>query len=98
MLNGIAAIVAIQAAGLAVAQALWSGLSVLVAFLWGVAVFHERVQCMPLAVAGDMSERGWFFVGGFFLDLFEPKKNPPVWPLVPAEGWRLRKVYTVPRF
>lgn len=50
--NGIAAIVAIQAAGLAVAQALWSGLSVFVAFVWGVAVFREPVASLPLAIAG----------------------------------------------
>jgi multidrug transporter EmrE-like cation transporter len=54
VLNGVAAIVAIQAAGLAVAQALWSGLSVFVAFLWGAAVFHEPVASLPLALAGAL--------------------------------------------
>lgn len=52
MFNGIAAIVAIQTAGLAVAQALWSGLSVFVAFVWGAAVFREPVASLPLALAG----------------------------------------------
>lgn len=52
--NGVAAIVAIQAAGLAVAQALWSGLSVFVAFVWGVAMFREPVASLPLAVAGEV--------------------------------------------
>ncbi len=52
VLNGIAAIVAIQAAGLAVSQALWSGLSVFVSFIWGAAVFRERVRSLPLAIAG----------------------------------------------
>jgi multidrug transporter EmrE-like cation transporter len=55
VLNGIAAIVAIQAAGLAVSQALWSGLSVFVAFLWGTAVFREPVANLPLALAGAPS-------------------------------------------
>lgn len=52
VLNGVAAIMAIQAAGLAVAQALWSGLSVFVAFVWGAAVFAEPIASLPLALAG----------------------------------------------
>ncbi len=50
--NGVAAVVAIQAAGLAVSQALWSGLSVFVSFLWGALVFREPIAHPRLAIAG----------------------------------------------
>ena len=52
VLNGIAAIVAIQGAGLAVSQAIWSALGVLVAFAWGSLVFAEPVGSLPLALTG----------------------------------------------
>jgi multidrug transporter EmrE-like cation transporter len=38
--------------GLSVSQALWSGLSLVISFLWGVAVFHEHVPNLPLAALG----------------------------------------------
>ncbi len=50
--NGIAAIVAIQGAGLGVSQAIWSALGVLVAFAWGCLVFSEPIGDLPLAIAG----------------------------------------------
>ena len=54
VVNGIAAIVAIQGAGLGVSQAIWSALGIAISFLWGVAVFHEPIRSMPLAVAGAL--------------------------------------------
>ena len=51
-MNGIAAIVAIQGAGLAVSQAVWSALGVAVAFAWGSLVFAEPVGSLPLALTG----------------------------------------------
>ncbi len=51
-MNGIAAIIAIQGAGLAVSQAIWSALGVLVAFAWGSLVFAEPVGSLPLALTG----------------------------------------------
>lgn len=50
--NGVAAIVAIQTAGLAVSQALWSGISVFVAFVWGAVIFSEPVGNLALAITG----------------------------------------------
>mmetsp|Transcript_13673 Transcript_13673/g.41307 ORF Transcript_13673/g.41307 Transcript_13673/m.41307 type:complete len:433 (+) Transcript_13673:278-1576(+) len=52
VVNGVAAVVAIQAAGLAVSQALWSGLSVFVSFIWGAVLFHEPIANRLLALAG----------------------------------------------
>lgn len=51
-MNGVAAIVAIQAAGLAVSQALWSGISIFVAYIWGAMVFQEPIAHPFLAIAG----------------------------------------------
>ena len=56
VINGIAAIVAIQGAGLGVSQAIWSALGVLVAFGWGSLVFSEPVGDLPLAVTGACSD------------------------------------------
>lgn len=52
VINGLAAIVAIQAAGLAVSQALWSGISIFVAYIWGAVVFQEPIAHPMLAIAG----------------------------------------------
>mmetsp|Transcript_17836 Transcript_17836/g.27285 ORF Transcript_17836/g.27285 Transcript_17836/m.27285 type:complete len:127 (+) Transcript_17836:196-576(+) len=41
---GVAAIVAVRLAGLAVGQGVWSSLIVLVSFIWGVGVFGEKVR------------------------------------------------------
>ena len=41
--NGVCAVAAVQRAGIGVSQTLWSGLSVLVAFVWGVYVFDEPI-------------------------------------------------------
>lgn len=41
VINGMAAIVAIRRAGLAVSQTLWSGLSIVVSFSLGVYVYDE---------------------------------------------------------
>jgi len=42
--GGIAAIYAVQNAGLAVAQGVWSSMIVLVSFIWGIFVFQEGVE------------------------------------------------------
>eukprot|EP00227_Mantoniella_beaufortii_P020739 CAMPEP_0197602254 /NCGR_PEP_ID=MMETSP1326-20131121/36855_1 /TAXON_ID=1155430 /ORGANISM="Genus nov. species nov., Strain RCC2288" /LENGTH=136 /DNA_ID=CAMNT_0043169585 /DNA_START=19 /DNA_END=425 /DNA_ORIENTATION=- len=44
VVNGTVAIVAVQKAGLSVAQALWSGLSIFVGFVWGAYVFEEPIK------------------------------------------------------
>ena len=49
--GGVAAIYAVQHAGLAVAQGTWSTLIVLVSFVWGIFVFGEEVKSVPLTVA-----------------------------------------------
>ena len=49
VVNGTCAIAAVQKAGLAVAQSLWSGLSIIVAFLWGVYAFGEVPKSTSLA-------------------------------------------------
>lgn len=52
VVNGIAAIIAIQGAGLGLSQAIWSALGVFVSFFWGVAVFGEPVKRMSVALSG----------------------------------------------
>ena len=49
VLNGTCAIAAVQKAGLAVSQSLWSGLSIVVSFLWGTYVFGETPRSPVLA-------------------------------------------------
>jgi len=46
VVNGTLAILAIQKAGLGVAQSTWSGLSIFVSFFWGAVVFGEPVRSM----------------------------------------------------
>jgi len=46
VVNGTLAIFAIQKAGLGIAQATWSGISIFVSFVWGVFVFGEPVRSM----------------------------------------------------
>eukprot|EP00884_Botryococcus_braunii_P013738 jgi/Botrbrau1/22365/Bobra.0002s0042.1 len=43
ILTGTVAIIAIQKAGLGLAQAIWIGVALLVATWWGVVIFHEPV-------------------------------------------------------
>jgi hypothetical protein len=40
----VAAIYAVQNAGLALSQGLWSSIIVLVSFVWGIFIFHEGVK------------------------------------------------------
>lgn len=42
--------VAIRHAGLSVGQGVWSGASILTSFIWGVAVAHEKVHRLPVAI------------------------------------------------
>ena len=53
----MAAIMAIQGAGLGVSQAIWSALGVLVAFAWGSLVFAEPVGNLPLSLTGSHAAR-----------------------------------------
>jgi hypothetical protein len=48
--GGVAAIYAVQNAGLAVAQGTWSTLIVLVSFIWGIFIFGEEVKSIPLTM------------------------------------------------
>jgi multidrug transporter EmrE-like cation transporter len=47
--NGTVAIIAIQKAGLSIAQALWSGLSIFVGFVWGAFVFDEPIKDLGMS-------------------------------------------------
>lgn len=46
---GVSAIYAVQNAGLAVSQGLWSSIIVLVSFAWGIGFFHESVRSKWIA-------------------------------------------------
>mmetsp|Transcript_15944 Transcript_15944/g.30074 ORF Transcript_15944/g.30074 Transcript_15944/m.30074 type:complete len:365 (+) Transcript_15944:155-1249(+) len=48
---GVSAIYAVQNAGLAVSQGLWSSIIVLVSFGWGIGIFHESVRSNWIASA-----------------------------------------------
>jgi hypothetical protein len=50
--GGVCAIYAVQNAGLAVAQGVWSTGIVLVSFAWGLVVFREELRSVPLALLG----------------------------------------------
>lgn len=50
--NGTVAIVAIQKAGLGISQALWSAISIFVAFIAGVWLFNEPVKNLGMAIVG----------------------------------------------
>ena len=50
VVNGTVAIIAVQKAGLSVAQALWSGLSIFVGFVWGAYVFAEPIKDVTFSV------------------------------------------------
>jgi len=46
---GVAAIYAVQNAGLAVSQGIWSSVIVIVSFAWGIGFFHEQVRSRGMA-------------------------------------------------
>lgn len=46
---GVAAIYAVQNAGLAVSQGIWSSVIVIVSFVWGIGFFHEQVRSRGMA-------------------------------------------------
>ena len=48
------AIMAIQKAGLGIAQTTWSALSIFVSFIWGAFVFHEPIKSLPLSFVGEL--------------------------------------------
>jgi len=48
---GVAAIYAVQNAGLAVSQGIWSSVIVIVSFVWGIGVFDEQVRSKGIAIA-----------------------------------------------
>lgn len=49
--SSILSIFAIKHAGLAVAQGLWSGATIIVSFLWGALLFHQHIISVPLSIA-----------------------------------------------
>ncbi|QDZ24882.1 hypothetical protein HOP50_15g74250 [Chloropicon primus] len=52
VLNGIAAIAAVQCAGLGVSQATWSAVTIVVSFVWGTCYYREDLPHWNLAVLG----------------------------------------------
>jgi len=56
--GGVFAILAVRTAGLGISTALWSSVSIITSFLWGVVAFDEEVQ-IELALGGLV-----FIVGG----------------------------------
>lgn len=48
--GGTAGYFAVQSAGLALSQGIWSSLKVLVAFFWGIVVFHEPIKSPAVTV------------------------------------------------
>jgi glucose uptake protein GlcU len=52
MISSLLAIYAIQNAGLAVSQGIWSGFTIIVSFLWGALVFQETPSNIGLSVVG----------------------------------------------
>jgi len=49
---GVLAIVGIRLIGLGIAQGIWSGLTIIVAFSWGMLFFHEHFGDLPKLFAG----------------------------------------------
>lgn len=52
VLNGIAAIAAVQCAGLGVSQATWSAVTIIVSFVWGTCYYHDELPHWNLALFG----------------------------------------------
>ncbi len=52
VLNGIAAIAAVQCAGLGVSQATWSAVTIIVSFAWGTLFYHDNIPHWALALLG----------------------------------------------
>ena len=52
VLNGIAAIAAVQCAGLGVSQAVWSAVTIVVSFLWGAFYYQDDLAHWDLAFFG----------------------------------------------
>ncbi|KAI5070430.1 hypothetical protein GOP47_0014773 [Adiantum capillus-veneris] len=50
VINGCAAVRAVQLVGIGLAQSLWSSLSIIVAYIWGVYIFKEAVQNHTLSL------------------------------------------------
>jgi len=48
----ILSFVAIYQIGMAVPQAVWSGVTIIVSFLWGLILFNEGTKNLPLAIVG----------------------------------------------
>lgn len=44
VINGSAAVLAVQSVGIGLAQSLWSSLSIIVSYIWGAYVFKEEIQ------------------------------------------------------
>ncbi|WZN66814.1 transmembrane protein TMEM144 [Chloropicon roscoffensis] len=52
VLNGIAAIAAVQCAGIGVSQAIWSAVTIVVSFVWGTCYYRENIPRLNLAILG----------------------------------------------
>ncbi len=64
--GGIAAIYAVQNAGLAVSQGVWSSAIVMVSFAWGILAFGERVKSGYVAAGGVACMIGGLWGMSFF--------------------------------
>lgn len=89
--NGTVAIIAVQKAGLSIAQALWSGLSIFVGFVWGAFVFDEPIKDLGMSFLSLILMVRFFFV---FCFSGENISFPLVArPTSPAVAPRVRCVY-----
>jgi multidrug transporter EmrE-like cation transporter len=48
----VLSIFAVRLSGISVAQGFWSGVTIIVSFLWGAVVFHEHIGNLAFALIG----------------------------------------------
>jgi glucose uptake protein GlcU len=71
--GGVCAIYAVQNAGLAVSQGVWSTGIVMVSFAWGLVIFKESLKSVTLACVGGAMMVAGLWGMSFFS---QPEKNP----------------------
>jgi len=52
MVSSLLSIIAIQNAGLAVSQGVWSGCTIIISFLWGAVIFKQPMKSVGISVVG----------------------------------------------
>ena len=70
MTGGVSGIFGIRNAGLAISVGSWSAITVLISFLWGMVVFHEKVESVVKTSAGIVL----MFFGFSGMTYFSPPK------------------------